>query len=496
MKEDCTELYWDRSAIVSKGKTNPLELFFKILNPFKKLKVIVLKNETVDIAFLKTILVDWKGEVKHLKFINCMMSVFHQLPIQCKFMTSDSSVERSFSGYVPLQQFFGGKVLECQFITEKMKAKTVRRNYGYLNGMDESESQEMSVGCQRSCVEEITIISTQTHMLSHEHLLCCFCLLKEFPKLRLVELSFMSANVLDSVIESMGGKELFPNVEFKKNIHSTANQILMDTQDFEKAIDYYMSRFEKDFHFRKNRLEAFRKKYLTSRSSFDTFHNNACKIIDFFSYHSPFGMDSKLKDMNGYNIIQLAIIFSSHATVEFILRYLTALENESVDIIQIHNELQELFWSNNGIDGKNAVFSSIPSKDCDDLLRTMMQYNISFNAPSSDGSTIAHYLCHVGKLEQLKNIWFSLFKDLPLERKLYFLDLNSKNHMNEYPIEVCKKLKMNNMMNYLKENSQQFGISYLPNLEVEKPTSSQVTHKPLPVQPPAPSRQNTQCQIL
>nr|CAG4708499.1 unnamed protein product [Naegleria fowleri] len=471
MEEDCTELYWDHSAITNKSNKNPSELFFKILKPFKKLNVIVLKNESVDVQLLKTILVDWKGKYK---------------------IEADNT---EYSAYVPLQ-YYGGKIKECKLITERNNISQQIQ----VGDRDDTGS-ELSNGFQQSLVEGITVIASQLQYLDQPFLLCCFCLLKAFPKLRFAEISLMYTGMnspsIDTWIESMGARELFPNVEFKKNIYEMANQILMDTQDFEKAVDYYMSRFEKDLHFKKIRLESFRRKYLSTRDAFDSFHQNACKIVNFFVYHSPFGMDSKLKDINGYNIIQLAIIFSCHETVEFILRYLTALESD--DNMQVHNELQELFSSNNGIDGRNAVFSSISksSKENDHLLRLMIQYNISFNAPSSDGSTIAHYLCQFGKLEYLKTIWFSFLKELPLERKQYFLDLNLKNHTNEYPIEVCKKLKMNNMMKYLKENAHLFGITYLPNMEEENPIIVTQKPSPLTVRPPTQNPQNSNgCQLL
>ena len=92
-----------------------------------------------------------------------------------------------------------------------------------------------------------------------------------------------------------------------------------------------------------------------------------------------------------------------------------------------------------------------------------MRYQITFNLPANDGSTIAHYLCQYGQLSFTNQ----LLSEIPETKMKYFLDFNMLNRAGDQPVLLCKRYNMNNMFSSLTTNAKKYGIEMNDN-DVER----------------------------
>lgn len=485
MKEDCTELYWDLSTIsglkckgflgVIEDKLPPAYKHLKvgesydvrglgflriILSHFKKVKRITLKNMSISVGVFYAIFVEWEGILKELCLIDCNFDTISLASwIRFKFENSES-----WQNSLALTM---GRRLEDIEISAKFTPYCIIPEYG----------QQILSGFKMSAVEKIVLRNCSSKADPYYDIRC---LLGEFmglfkcfsPHLKYVDVSNLSPSTnVDKLLEELNFHLLFPNVVFQKNIYNIASQMLNDGISYQEVINYYFEYFVNEFKFRRNRLDAYAARYLSSFDDFSNFHKNIAKpLLIFFLIHSPFGIDTAQQDIQGYNIIQLALIHANLDVLKFILDYLTCLENSETPATLSQYELNKLFSHNNKLDGKNAIFTCLTQRTHEKkLLMLLHKYKISFNHQSEDGNTIAHYLCHFGQLQRMKFILEDVLKinmdkteETQASEVKYFMDFDITNNDGETPLDLCKKYKMSTMFSYLKEQAKQLGITHLP----------------------------------
>ncbi|KAG2373703.1 hypothetical protein C9374_011792 [Naegleria lovaniensis] len=478
MKEDCTELYWDLSTIsglkckgflgkvedklphvyqyLHVGESNDvrgLGFLRIILSHFKKVKRMTLKNMKISVGVLHAIFVEWRGRVKELCFIDCNI---------------DS---------VNLGNWFRFKF---------DSSETFQNSYGFVNGrhlreieisVEPEYGQPILDGLSRSELETIILRNCSSTSGYYYDMRCLFGelmgLLKCFlPHLKYVDTSNLSPSTdMDKLIEELDVKRFFPNVVFQKNVYTIACQMIKDGIDYHEVMRCYFDYFVSEFKFRRNRLIAYASRHLSNFSEFSQFHKFVAKpLLTFFSIHSPFGIDTDQQDIQGYNIIQLALMHANTDVLTFILEYLTCLEN-STETTSSQQELQQLFSHNNKLDGKNAIFSCMSQGREQQLLTLLHKYKISLNHQALDGNTVAHYLCHFGQLQRMKFILEKVLeldtdhvakKSVNVSEVKYFIDFDIRNNEGETPLDLCNKYKMHSMYSYLKDRAKQLGISHVP----------------------------------
>ncbi|EFC39973.1 predicted protein [Naegleria gruberi] len=479
MEEDCSELYWDEEAVaqmndqMKKSSSNNIPntlskllkqvrpahkdwvLFFRdILHKFKKLDRLVLKNMEFSNVIMYLIFVDWKGDLKELKLIECDFKV--QIP--CSFSSmSQGQVVTLREIYFQVESF-----LDCTL--------DLGDHTGFMTDIQKSTN----IGK----IEKIKIVSksngynNDAKYPNNGYGLIPF--VKCFPSLKNIFcLVFRNKSpVWESVLL------MFPDIVFEPLPRELTNN---ETNLGEFYIDYLC----KEFNLRKNRLELIQHEFTSSRTR-ENIHSFFSTIIDFLEVHTPFGLDSLIKDVRGNNIIQLAILFTNYETVRFFVKYLTALEDKD----HAAKELSQLFSANNRLDGRNALFKCISSSSLTyfDLL---LEYGVSFNFPDSDGNTILHSLCMFGQLAKLQTLWDNTLGKKQLKEKMYYLNFNTKNKNGETPLYLCKKNRMNNMANQLQTQFEHYGID----LSVTDPVPPVASSNPTPIRNDTPSSA-TKCDIL
>ncbi|EFC37484.1 ANK domain-containing protein [Naegleria gruberi] len=479
MKEDCTELFWDQNSslvVLNMLKFNLKdyasrvglpeqyedELFVKnygsnamsyvmfgflrnVLMNFNKLRSITFRNLELNAALLYLIFVEWGKEVESIKFVQCTVDFSN---MSRKILYSENADVITHQQYLYFMD--PARILNVKF---ESKSKLESSFTILLEKMKESKLKNIS------CYECTCLTGFNTMSID---LILPFELMGLISSIENLESAYYDTLIPLTSFDNLPiFKKLVPNVKFNLPCSVIASKMLVYSK-YEEVVDYYFSYLSSNFSLRKTRLKAYQQRKIKNMQEFEHFHNNIIpSLVKFFQVYSPFGLDTDLKDIQGFNILHMAISGDMRHVIDFIFDYFTFYNQDTNNVEDTTRILNHLFAANNRLDGRNSTFI-IVTKEKTSIITKMMEHLVHFNAQDRDGLTVAHYYAQFGQISKLKSIIAILDKLPTVAERKYFLNFNITNNQGETAVDICYRYKMFALLRYLAEIAPRYDIQNIP----------------------------------
>ncbi|KAL9644561.1 hypothetical protein ABK040_009425 [Willaertia magna] len=477
-------------------------LFRKVINYFSRLDTLIMRrNDDFGIHWFYLLFVERSDLViRHLKFVKCNINL-SGLPVEFTYVNSDklykmqtcfSNNEESSENNTAMGSLSEKNNVEVILIDPTVAMTHFKNNHyldnytkDHLNKLVQLKNNlvtEFKEKTKDSKLSKITLFDTRSTMnllpmyteFSTVILMgSLFKNLKQFENYTLQPRNYYYQYVglqnFDTTSKETVKifKEKLPSIQFKFiSPLTTVDEMTKDGIDSVEILKFCFDLLTDLCQFRKNRCDAAMKLFYQTDESRKSFITNIDKFFYFFLVTSTFGIDTKLKDTLGYTILHHALISEqSFSIVEFIIYYTVSLElllDGEKGKLNATYQLNEMFGSVSSFDGRHPIQMSFENKSkqtIEKFISLYLQFGVSLNHRLSNGQTVLHYICRIGKNFVIDHI-FKSCNNLSKDEKKDFVDFNIQDDDGNTCVHVAALLRMGNLVKLFKENENKFGIDF------------------------------------